>query len=141
MYIRSVHDICWLLFFQVYNWQFVHSIHLWVQLLGENQSPILEPLIYPLVQLITGTIRLNYTSKYYPLRFHLSRYLIQLSNETGKFIPTLPFYLDILNGQNFAKKGQKLSMKPMDFSCVLRLSKSQMNENGFKDATIEQVYR
>merc|ERR1719273_1760571 len=124
----------------VYNWQFVHSIHLWVQLLGENQSPILEPLIYPLVQLITGTIRLNYTSKYYPLRFHLSRYLIQLSNETGKFIPTLPFYLDVLSGQNFAKKGQKLSMKPMDFSCVLRLSKSQMNENGFKDATVEQLY-
>merc|ERR1711974_287137 len=51
-----------------------------------------------------------------------------------------PYYLDILNGQNFAKKGQKLSMKPMDFSCVLRLSKSQMNENGFKDATVEQVY-
>jgi len=124
----------------VYNWQFVHSIHLWIQLLSDNQSPVLEPLVYPLVQLINGTIRLNYTSKYYPLRFHLTSLLIQLSNETGKFIPTLPYYLDILNGQNFAKKGQKVSMKPMDFSCVLRLSKSQMNENGFKDSTIEHVY-
>ena len=119
----------------------MHSIHLWIQLLSDNQSPVLEPLIFPLVQLINGTIRLNYTSKYYPLRFHLTRFLIHLSNETGKFIPPLPYYLDILNGQNFAKKGQKLSMKPMDFSCVLRLSKSQMNENGFKDATVEQVYR
>merc|ERR1719273_2415095 len=124
----------------VYNWQFVHSIHLWIQLLSDNQSPVLEPLVYPLVQLVNGTIRLNYTSKYYPLRFHLTSLLIQLSNETGKFIPTLPYYLDILNGQNFAKKGQKVSMKPMDFSCVLRLSKSQMNENGFKDSTIEHVY-
>ena len=31
-------------------------------------------------------------------------------------------------------------MKPMDFSCVLRLSKIQLAENGFKDATVEQVY-
>ena len=108
--------------------------------MSDNQSPVLEPLIYPLVQLINGTVRLNYTSKYYPLRFHLTGLLIQLSNETGKFIPTLPYYLDILNGQNFAKKGQKVSMKPMDFSCVLRLSKSQMNENGFKDSTVEHIY-
>lgn len=28
----------------------------------------------------------------------------------------------------------------MDFSCVLRLSKIQLAENGFKDATVEQVY-
>ena len=31
-------------------------------------------------------------------------------------------------------------MKPLDFSCVLRLSKSQLVENSFKDATMENVY-
>ena len=31
-------------------------------------------------------------------------------------------------------------MKPLDFSCVLKLSKSQLLENGFKDATIEDIY-
>jgi nucleolar complex protein 2 len=124
----------------VYNWQFVHSIHLWVQLLGDSTVEVLEPLVYPLVQLITGTIRLNYTSKHYPLRFHLAKLLNQLSLSTGKFIPILPYYLDILNGQNFGKKSTKLTMKPMDLSCVLRLSKSQLAENGFRDATIEHVY-
>jgi len=28
-------------------------------------------------------------------------------------------------------------MKPMDFTCILRLSKSQLQENVFKDAVIE----
>ena len=126
--------------FQVYNWQFVHSIHLWVQTLGDTQTTTLEPLVYPLVQLINGTIKLNYTAKYYPLRFHLSSLLIQLSEQTGKFIPILPYYLDILSQHNFGKKVGKVTMKPMDFSCILRLSKSQMAENGFKDATIEHIY-
>jgi nucleolar complex protein 2 len=32
-------------------------------------------------------------------------------------------------------------MKPQDFTCILRLSKSQLQENGFKDAVIEKVYQ
>lgn len=31
-------------------------------------------------------------------------------------------------------------MKPLDFSCCLKVSKSQLVENGFKDAVLEQVY-
>ncbi len=31
-------------------------------------------------------------------------------------------------------------MKPLDFSCILKLSKSQLTETGFKDATVEAVY-
>ena len=125
----------------VYNWQFVHSIHLWVQLLGEGSNEVLEPLIFPVVQLIDGTIRLNYNSKYFPLRFHLCHQLAELADKTGKFVPILPYFLDILSTFNFGKKGAKLSMKPMDFTCVLKLSKSQMTESGFKDATIEAVHK
>lgn len=31
-------------------------------------------------------------------------------------------------------------MKPIQFICLLRLSKSQLTENGFKDAAIEEIY-
>lgn len=31
-------------------------------------------------------------------------------------------------------------MRPMDFTCILRLSKSQLQENVFKDAVIESVH-
>ena len=125
----------------VCNWQFIHSAHLWVQLLSDSQSEVLEPLIYPLVQLITGAIRLVYTQiAYYPFRFHLCRRLIQLSAATGKFVPILPYYLDILSGYNFGKKAAKVSMKPLDFSCIVKCSKSQLTENGFKDAVVNEIY-
>ena len=32
-------------------------------------------------------------------------------------------------------------MRPVDFSCILRISKSQMLENGTKDAAMDGVYR
>lgn len=50
----------------VYNWQFIHSLRAWTSILstyceknnelelGENP---LKPLVYPLVQIILGTIR------------------------------------------------------------------------------------
>lgn len=31
-------------------------------------------------------------------------------------------------------------MKPLHFTCLLRLSKSQLQENGFKDMVIETIY-
>lgn len=31
-------------------------------------------------------------------------------------------------------------MKPLDFSCILRVSKTQQQENGFKDAVVENIY-
>lgn len=31
-------------------------------------------------------------------------------------------------------------MKPMSLTCMLRVSKSQASENGYKDALIEKIY-
>jgi len=125
----------------VYNWQFIHSLELWGALLGHtSSSSALQPLIYPLVQVILGTIRLVPTPKNFPLRFHCCSILTGISRSTGTFIPVLPFYLDVLNTFNFNKKSGKVSMKPIDFSCILKLSKSQLVETGFKDATIGAVY-
>lgn len=31
-------------------------------------------------------------------------------------------------------------MKPIQFNCILRVSKSQMMENGFKDVIIDNIY-
>ena len=125
----------------VYNWQFIHSLELWGSLVGHcSSSETIRPLIYPLVQVIMGTARLIPTAKYYPLRFHCATILREISSTTGTFIPVLPLYLEVLNTFNFKKKAKKVSMKPLDFSCILKLSKSQMLENGFKDATIEEVY-
>ncbi|XP_023947010.1 nucleolar complex protein 2 homolog [Bicyclus anynana] len=125
----------------VYNWQFVNSLHLWADLISATSNkPQLQPLCYPLVMVITNTIKLVPTHQYYPLRFHCVDILISLSKETNTFIPILPFLVEVLTSYDFNKKHTKVSMKPLDFSCVLRLAKSQLMENGFKDSVIERVY-
>ncbi|XP_046667721.1 nucleolar complex protein 2 homolog [Homalodisca vitripennis] len=126
----------------VCNWQYMNSLRLWVDLIctvSEN-SP-LRALLYPLVQVIVGCVKLVATAQYMPLRFHCCQLLTRLSKETGTYIPVLPFIVESLTLIDFNKKHQKVSMKPMDFTCILRMSKAGLGENGFRDAIVEQVYQ
>lgn len=50
------------------------------------------------------------------------------------------FIFQVLTTYDFNKRHKKVTMKPLDFSCILRLAKSQLQENGFKDAVIERLY-
>lgn len=124
----------------VYNWQYINSIRLWSELLSTNSDrEQLQPLIYPLVSIIFGTIKLIPTAQYFPLRFHCIRSLIQLSKETRTFIPVMPFIMEVLKSNTFNQRHSKVSMKPLSFECILRLSQNQLQENGFHGEVIENI--
>ncbi|MPC17800.1 Nucleolar complex protein 2 [Portunus trituberculatus] len=125
----------------VYNWQYIHCIHLWAELLSKTHpSPALQPVIYPLTQIAIGTMKLQPTPSFYPLVFHVCDILTELSRHTSTFIPVLPFLLEILNKAPLGKKHKKASIRPFDWLCMLRLSRSEMSESGFKDGVVDQVY-
>ncbi|KAG5344546.1 NOC2L protein, partial [Acromyrmex charruanus] len=126
----------------VYNWQYINSLRFWTELIIKSkEKSMLRSLLYPLVQIIVGTIKVISTAQYYPLRFHCIEMLITISKETGTFIPILPFLLEILDSYDFNKRHKAVTMKPIPLICILRMSKSQLVENGFKDSIIETVYR
>ncbi|KAL6258102.1 hypothetical protein P5V15_010020 [Pogonomyrmex californicus] len=126
----------------VYNWQYINSLRFWVELITKSKDKsMLRSLLYPLIQIIIGTIKVIPTAQYYPLRFHCVEMLITISKDTGTFIPVLPFLTEILDSYDFNKKHKAVSMKPIPFICILRMSKSQLVENGFKDSIIEAVYK
>ncbi|KAM8717192.1 hypothetical protein ACLKA7_003975 [Drosophila subpalustris] len=124
----------------VYNWQYINSLRLWADLLGASANkPQLQPLVYPLVTITTGVIRLIPTAQYFPLRFHCLQSLISLAKETNTFIPILPLIVEVLRSNTFNRKHTSVSMKPLQFTCILRLNKAQLAENGFRDEVVEQV--
>jgi nucleolar complex protein 2 len=143
-------------FQQIYNWQYVNSLKLWGDVLStvsmnvsststgasvktDNKSK-LQALIYPLVSIINGVIKLKSSANYFPLRFHCVKILIDLSRATKVFIPTLPYIIEILNSNTFNQQHKKLAMKPISFTCILRIQKGHLDENSFRDEVVEQVF-
>lgn len=64
-------------------------------MLGHVTHDSLHPLIYPLVQVMVGAIHLQPSARHYPLRLHIVRALLDLSESTATFIPVAPYLLEV----------------------------------------------
>lgn len=136
-------------FRNVYNWQYVHSLDFWSCVLAEHCSPLKEAeagkesqlklLIYPLVQVTLGAMRLIPTALYFPLRFQLVRSLLRLSRATDTYIPLASILLEVLNSAEMKKPPKSSTLKPLDFSTAYKAPKSYLRTRVYQDGLGEQV--
>lgn len=133
----------------VYNWQYTHSLDFWSCVLAEHCSPVKEAeagkesqlklLIYPLVQVTLGAMRLIPTALYFPLRFHLIRSLLRLSRATSTFIPLASPLLEVLTSAEMKKPPKAASLKALDFATAYKAPKSYLRTRIYQDGVGEQV--
>ena len=126
----------------VYNWQYIHSLDFWSRVLSAHcttQESPLRPLIYPLVQVTLGALRLIPTATYFPLRFQLTRALLRLSRATGTYIPLAAPLYEVLSSAEMRKPPKPSTLKPLDFSISIRAPKSYLRTRTYQDGVGEQV--
>ena len=135
----------------IYNWQYTHSLDFWSRVLSTHCSPLtnptlktpsaspLHPLIYPLVQITLGALRLIPTPTYFPLRFHLTRALLRLSRTTNTYIPLAPPLLEVLSSPDLSKPPKQSTLPPLDFSIALRAPKAYLRTRVYQDGLGQQI--
>ncbi|CAK7236830.1 Nucleolar Complex 2 protein [Sporothrix curviconia] len=132
-------------FRNVYNWQYVHSLDFWSCVLAQHCSTTSEEdsqlklLVYPLVQVTLGAMRLIPTAAYFPLRFQLFRSLLRVSRATGTYIPLAPVLLEVLNAADMKKAAKISTEKQLDFAVAYKAPKSLLHTTVYQTAVGEQV--
>ncbi|EAS32030.3 ribosome assembly protein Noc2 [Coccidioides immitis RS] len=133
----------------VYNWQYVHSLDFWSRMLSAHcdsmteakagKQSVLRPLIYPVVQITIGAMRLIPTAQYFPLRFQLTRALLRLSLATGTYIPLASVLLEVLLSSEMKTPPKASTLKPLEFSTCIRAPKTYLRTRIYQDGVAEEV--
>ena len=132
----------------VYNWQFVHAIDFWSlvlsgscdkEVVAEKGESALQQLLYPLIQVALGAIRLVPTSRYYPFRFHLVRSLLRITQRTGTYIPLATPLFEVLASPDLSRSSKASSLKPLDFAYYLKCPAAYQKTRVYADALGEEA--
>jgi nucleolar complex protein 2 len=133
----------------VYNWQCVNSLDFWSRVLAQHCSGIreaelgkespLRPLIYPVVQVTLGVMRLIPTAQYFPLKFQLFRSLLRISQATKTYIPLASSLYEVLTSAEMRRPAKSSTVKALDFPLTIRASKSLLKTRVYQDGVGEQL--
>ncbi|KAN0080082.1 Noc2p family domain containing protein [Tylopilus felleus] len=135
---------------QVYNWQYVHSVDFWALVLARacsteaqaerGQESDLKPLIYPLVQVSLGAIKLISNARSYPMHLHIARSMLHLSRHTNTYIPLTPYLLPIVSSQlTLSSKPKPSTLRPFDFESNIRAPAQYLKTRVYMEGLIEEA--
>ncbi|KAG6837759.1 hypothetical protein H0H93_001686 [Arthromyces matolae] len=142
--------ICQEAYKQVYNWQYVHCVDFWSIVLaracdsrteaesGSSESE-LKALIYPLVQVCLGAVKLITTSRSYPFHLHVIRSLLHLTRHTDTYIPLSPYLVPILTSTLAPTSRPKSStLRPLDLEVQIRAPQQYVKTRVYSEGVLEE---
>ena len=123
------------------SWETVSCLDLLERLVsryGAKEGQVLQPMVYPLVQLMMMTVTLVPSSKHLPLRFHLVKTMLRLSAKAGCFVPVSSMVLDALSFSELIKKPSGVG-NYFSFVGVLKVPKPVLRTTSFQDQWVTQA--
>ena len=134
----------------MYNWQYVHCVDFWSLVLARacgaeanvtrgGEASELAPLVYPLVQLATGAIKLISNSRSYPYHFHLIRSLIHLVRHTYTYVPLAPYLLPIITSTLSTGKQKSSTLRPLDMETNIRAPQQLLRTGVYEEGVIGEA--
>ncbi|KAG9311084.1 Noc2-domain-containing protein [Chiua virens] len=135
---------------QVYNWQYVHSVDFWTLVLARacsaeaqaerGEESELKPLIYPLVQVSLGAIKLISNARSYPFHLHIARSMLHLSHHTNTYIPLTPYLLPIISSQlTSSGKPKPSTLRPLDFESNIRAPAQYLKTRVYLEGLVDEA--
>ncbi|KAL0952733.1 hypothetical protein HGRIS_006964 [Hohenbuehelia grisea] len=134
---------------QVYNWQYVHCIDFWSIVIARacdvssrkgGAESELSALIYPLVQVSLGAIKLMSSSRCYPFHFHIIRSLLHLTQHTETYVPIAPYLVPILVSTITSSSRPKAStLRPLDFELQIRAPQQYLKTRVYSEGVVEEA--
>ncbi|KAF9054271.1 Noc2p family-domain-containing protein [Panaeolus papilionaceus] len=137
-------------YLQVYNWQFVHCVDFWCLVmaracdseaeLSSGKASELKALIYPLVQVCLGAIKLVSNGRSHPFHLHIIRSLLHLSKHTETYIPISPYLVPILaTCLTPSSKPKSSTLKPLDFDVQIRVPQQYAKTRVLSEGLTEET--
>lgn len=126
----------------VYQWQFVQMLDFFsrvISVAAEMGRGPMQQLIHPLVQVSLRTATLIPSPVWFPLRFYIVRSMVRLSRHTGVYIPLSPIILEVPRSSLFSHKGQKSSLKQVDFNTTLHVPQTYIDTAVYQNCVTEEL--
>lgn len=141
---KTAHD-------KLYSWSFIGSVRLWSKYLAfqcqrkagkqsGRDAKMHEMLVYPLVQVVQGAIKVLPTVRYLPFRFHCVRILLELQESTQIYIGLATSLLQVLAFSDIRTKGRPSSLKPIDLRYLIKTGKIYLGTAVLRDSVLEELH-
>lgn len=104
-----------------------------------GEASELAPLVYPLVQVTTGAVKLISNSRSYPYHFHLIKSLIHLVRHTHTYIPLAPYLLPIITSTLSTGKPKSSTLRPLDMETNIRAPQQLLRTRVYEEGLIEEA--
>lgn len=136
---------------QVYNWQYVHCVDFWAIVLARacdkqaladrnGKESELKPLIYPLVQVSLGAMKLIRNARSYPFHFHMIRSLLHLTRHTHAYVPLAPCILPIITSTlSVTSKPKASTLRQFDFETNIRAPQQYLKTRVYNEGLAEEA--